>query len=89
MSTKDIAIYAALYAAVIIATTFIFAAAAIVIIYAMVGMIAFITWSAPATLHFWLIARLGIAAGVVVSIAFALSKEGKAVVDDAARDLLK
>jgi hypothetical protein len=89
MNTKDVAIYAALYAAAVIATAVIIAIAFIFIIYAMVGMIAFVTWSAPAALHFWPSARLGIALGVVVGIAFALSKEGKAVVDDAARDLLK
>jgi len=58
--------------------------------WAVVGLIAFVTWSAPVIVTpFWVVVRLSLAIGVVVSFFFVFSKEGKSFADDFVKDEFK
>lgn len=58
--------------------------------WAVIGLIAFVTWSLPVVVTpFWLVVRLSLALGVVASFFFVFSKEGKGFADDFVKDLYK
>lgn len=55
-----------------------------------VGLVSFATWSLPATLpSIWVIARVCISIGVLVSLFFIFSEEGKSVAKDFIKDEYK
>lgn len=57
------------------------------VFWVLIGLIAFVTWTLPAVFpSVWFVVRISLAIGIVTSIFFVLSKEGKEVVDDFVKD---
>jgi hypothetical protein len=87
---KKVLAYGVGYLAGMTVMTLIVAPVVFCLFWMVIGIGSFVTWSLPAVVpSVWLVIRLSISIGWVVSIFFLLSKEGNEAVKDFAEDVFK